>query len=114
MDDHTPKTLNRAGFRRLLAADGTPVRTDSEHQAEYGVRMSPGDGAAARVEYFVLREVFAREVCRGFDPDAVATLLKQRGHLKHDKGRLQVKERLPGLGKVWCYGVKPSLFEDEL
>lgn len=114
MDDHTPKTLNRAGFRRLLGADGKAVRSNADHQTEYGERMSPADGEQALVEHFVLREVFTREVCRGFDAEAVAKLLQQRGHLRHDKGRLQLKAQLPGIGKVWCYSIKPTLFEDDL
>ena len=34
LDDHTPKTLNRAGFRRLLGADGRPVKSDADHLRE--------------------------------------------------------------------------------
>ena len=114
MDDHTPKTLNRAGFRRLIGSDGKPIKSDTDHQREYGDRMSTADGEAAQVDFFVLREVFVREVCKGFDADAVAKLLQRRGHLKHDVGRLSTKPRLPGMGNVWCYHIKPSVFEDEL
>ena len=39
------------------------------------------DADAAHFDYIVLREVFEREVCRGFDPRAVAKLLQRRGHL---------------------------------
>ena len=114
MDDHTPKTLNRAGFRRLIGSDGKPIKSDSDHQREYGERMSTADGEEAQVEFIVLREAFVREVCKGFDADAVAKLLQRRGHLKHDAGRLTSKPRLPGMGNVWCYHLKPSVFEDEL
>jgi putative DNA primase/helicase len=114
MDDHTPKTLNRAGFRRLLGQDGKPVRSDAEHQREYGERMSTADGEQAQVEFIVLREVFRREVCQGFDADAVAKLLQRRGHLVHETDRLTVKHRLPGIGKAPCFHVRPSVFSDEL
>ena len=87
MDDHTPKTLNRAGFRRLLGTDGKPVRSDAEHQREYGERMSSADGEQAQVEFIVLREVFRREVCQGFDADAVAKTAKRQRQVDHD-GRL--------------------------
>ncbi|MES3014973.1 MAG: DUF927 domain-containing protein [Pseudomonadota bacterium] len=114
IDDHGPKTLNRAGFRRLIGSDGKPIKTDSDHQRQYGERMSAADGVAAQVEFFVLREVFVNDVCRGFDAAAVAKLLQRREHLKHDAGRLTSKPRLPGMGSVWCYHLKPSVFEDEL
>jgi putative DNA primase/helicase len=114
MDDHTPKTLNRAGFRRLLGTDGKPVRSDAEHQREYGERMSSADGEQAQVEFIVLREVFRREVCQGFDADAVAKLLQRRGHLVHETDRLTMKHRLPGIGKAPCFHIRPSVFCDVL
>jgi len=113
-DDHAPKTLNRGGFKRLIGSDGKPIKSNSDHQRDYGERMSSADGETAQVEYFVLREVFTREVCSGFDSSAVAKLLQRRGHLKHEAGRLMTKQRLPGMGNVWCYHVKPSVLEDEL
>lgn len=114
LDDRAPKTLNRAGFRWFLDQDGKPIKSDSDHLREYGERMRPSDGEAAQVEFMVLREVFRREVCAGYDPDAVAKLLRARGHLVHEPDRLTIKHRLPGMGKVACYHVKPSIFADEL
>lgn len=117
MDDHNPKTLNRAGFRRLLGEDGKPVKSNADHLREYGERMTPTDAAAAKVDYIVLRDVFEHEVCRGFDPRAVAKLLKARDHLEtEDGGRLTDRQRLPGMGgeKVPCYHLRPSIFTDEL
>lgn len=114
MDDHTPKTLNRAGFRRLLGQDGKPVRSDAEHQREYGERMSTADGEQAQVEFIVLREVFRKEVCQGFDPEAVAKLLQRRQHLVHEPDRLTVKHRLPGIGKAPCFHIRPTVFCDDL
>ena len=113
-DDHSPKTLNRAGFRRLIGDDGKPIRSESDHQREYGERMSTRDGEQTQVEYIVLREVFRREVCQGFDADQVAKLLQRRGHLEHEADRLTIKHRLPGMGKAPCYHLKPSIFDDDL
>ena len=113
-DDHNPKTLNRAGFRRLLDMQGKPIKTDAAHQREYGERMSPADGEQTQVEYMLLREVFRNEVCKGFDPEAVAKLLQKRGHLSHEADRLTAKHRLPGMGLTACYHLKPSLFSDDL
>jgi putative DNA primase/helicase len=116
LDDHTPKTLQRAGFRRLLGTDGRPIKSDSDHQREYGERISSADMEGAAVDYIVLREVFEGEVCKGMDPKFVARLLLQRGHLQVEEGRLMDRQRLPGLGgdKVACYHIKPSIFSDEL
>jgi len=81
LDDRVPKTLNRAGFRRLLGEDGKLIKGDADHLREYGERMKPADAELARVDFIVLREVFEREVCRGFSPKAAARLLQRRGHL---------------------------------
>ncbi len=120
LDDHTPKTLNRAGFRRLLGDDGRPVKSDSDHQREYGERMSAADAEQTRVDFIVLREVFERDVSRGFDPRAMARLLMKRGHLVGEKAggetRLMDRQRLPGMGKdkMPCYHILPSIFADDL
>jgi putative DNA primase/helicase len=76
--------------------------------------MSSADGEQAQVEFIVLREVFRREVCQGFDADAVAKLLRRRGHLVHEPDRLTTKHRLPGIGKAPCFHIKPSVFGDDL
>ena len=114
MDDRAPKTLNRAGFRRLLGTDGRPIKSDADHQREFGEFMSGQDAEAARVEFIVLREVFEGEVCQGFDSRSVARVLLKRGHLQGEGDRLMDRQRLPGMGgeKVPCYHVKPSLFAD--
>lgn len=65
-------------------------------------------------EFLSSPEAFKREVCKGFDAAAVARVLKKRGHLVHQPGRLTDKQRLPGMGPVPVYHVKPSIFGDEL
>lgn len=113
-DDHAPKTLNRAGFRRLIDEEGKPVRSNSDYMREYGERMSSSDAERSCTEYIFLQECFRKEVCTGFDPDQVAKLLKARGHLHTETGRLTNKVRIPGMGLIRCYHVKPSIFDDEL
>lgn len=113
-DDRSPNTPNRAGFRKLVNEDGTEVSRESDHVREFGQAMSPRDGERTLTEFFVLREVFRDEVAHGFDASAVARILADRGHLVTEKsGRLDRKERLPGLGLTRCYRIKPSLFEDD-
>ncbi|MEO8525790.1 MAG: DUF927 domain-containing protein [Caldimonas sp.] len=113
LEDHKPNTPLRAGFRRLVDGDGKPVRNNSDYMREYGQQMTAADAEESRCEYFVLTEVFKREVCKGFEPDAVAALLRNRGHLAHDPDRLQKKQRLPGMDKVWCYHLLPSVFSGD-
>lgn len=114
-DDHNAKTLNRAGFRRMLNADGEPIKTNSQHGAEYGDRMPATAGADVSVEYFVLAETFKAEVCQGFDAQAVAAVLADRECLVvKEKGRYSVKERLPGLGMARCYRIAPTIFEQDI
>ena len=110
-DDHSAKTLQRAGFRRMVDHDGKPIKNDAEHQREYGERMAPSDGEAVSVEYFLLPEVFRAEVCQGFDYQAVARVLLEHGALLPGTGRaFDCKQRLPGLGVSNCYRITPALF----
>ncbi len=109
MDDKSPRTLNRAGFRRHVDEAGEPLQLDAV--TEYGATALRRN---AQVEYIVLPEVFRGEVCHGFDATAVARLLQRRGHLAHQKDRLTDKQRLPGIASSACYRIKPSVFGDEL
>lgn len=89
-DDHMPDTVNRAGFKRPASEeDGAPF------------------------EFFVLYEVFKRDVCKGFDSRDVAKVLKQHGFIKTDKDRPTKSVRLPTMGKVHCYQILPAIFEYE-
>ena len=117
MDDHKASTPLRAGFKRMLDDDGNPIKIDAA--TDYVNRRSTAESDEqrhAQVEYLILPEAFRRDVCKGFDPGAVAEVLRKRGHLVHQKDRLTSKQRLPGMGKdpVPCYHVKPSLFGDEV
>ncbi|WP_066333934.1 DUF927 domain-containing protein [Azohydromonas lata] len=115
MDDRRANTPLRAGFRRLVDEEGKPLRIDAA--AEYMEHVSTPESSEKRealVEYLVLPEAFRRDVCKGFDPQAVARLLQQRGHLVHEKDRLMNKQRLPGMNKAPCFHIKPSIFEDDL
>ena len=114
-DDHNAKTLQRIGFRRLLNAEGEPIKTDSRHGAEFGDRMPPAAGEDTSVEYFVFAESFKAIVCQGFDHQAVARVLLEHGCLIPDKGRtFDCKPRLPGVGLSRCYRVPPAIFALDL
>jgi putative DNA primase/helicase len=111
-DDHAPKTLQRAGVRRMLNADGSPIKSNPEHQREFGERMPASLGEGVSFEYFVLAETFKAEVCQGFERDAVCRVLLDAGCLVPDKDRtFDCKPRLPGLGLSRCYRISPAIFE---
>lgn len=90
------------------------MRLDAEHQREYGERMSASNGEQAQVEFIVLREVFRKEMCQGFDPEAESKLLQRRQHLVHEPDRLALKHWLPGIGKAPCFRIRPTIFCDDL
>lgn len=115
LDDHRGNTPYRAGFKRLVDEAGKPLKFDAA--TDYIERRSAPESSerlSASVEYLVLPENFRQEVAKGFDAGAVAALLKRRGHLIHESDRMMNKQRLPGMGKVPCYHIKPSIFSDEL
>lgn len=114
-DDHAPKTLQRAGVRRMLNADGQPIKSDPEHQREYGERMPAMLGEGVSFEYFVLAETFKAEICQGFDHLAVCRVLEAHGCLiVKEPERYSVSTRLPGIGKVRCYQIPPAIFDLDL
>jgi len=114
-DDHAPKTLARAGVRRMLDAEGEPITSNSKHLQEFGERMPAALGEGVSYEYFVLPEVFKAEVCKGFDMEAVCNVLHAHGCLMvREPGRFSVSMRLPGIGKVRAYHVAPAIFDLDL
>lgn len=110
-DDHAPKTLNRAGVRRMVNADGDPIKTNNQHGQEYGERMPADLGEGVSYEYFIQAETFRAEVCQGFDYQAVCRVLLDHGCLTPDKGRpFDCKPRLPGIDQSVCYRITPAIF----
>lgn len=114
-DDHSAKTLNRAGLRRMLNELGDPIKSNAEYQREFGERMPAKMADGVSVEYFVLSEVFKGEMCQGFDPQAVArVLLENECLVTKEPGRYNVRERLPVMGMTRCYRILPRIFDLEL
>lgn len=84
-DEHAPRTINRAGYRR--ATEAGP-------------------------EYFIERESFRSEICKGFDAQAVGRVLAERGALILDSdGSHTRKERLPDGRQTRIYRVTSQLWE---
>jgi putative DNA primase/helicase len=113
-DDHSPKTLHRAGFRRMVTEDGKPIKTDADHQREYGEKISPTMAESVSVEYFILPEVFKGEVCMGFDHAAVARVLLDHGCLiQSERGRYDTSFKAP-THKGRAYRISPAIFDLDL
>ena len=83
-DVHAPRTLNRCGFRRPTEAGP---------------------------EFYVERESFRTEICKGFDPAAVARVLADHGALMTDGTTFTRKERLPDDRHVRVYRITPAIWE---
>lgn len=86
-DNHTPRTMNKAGFR--------------EKNAE------------GNLEYYCYPEVFKAEICKGFDHQAIARLLIARGFMKGDGKHLKPKVNLPGEGRKRVFHILPTIWGDE-
>ncbi len=111
-DDHSAKTLHRAGYRRMLNEHGEPVKSNSDHAQEFGDRMPTSAADKVTVEYFILAETFRSEVCQGFDPTSVCKVLADNNCLLPDRGRAyDCKPRLPGMGPTRCYRIAAQIFE---
>jgi len=83
--ENTPRTINRAGFRKQT--DDGPI-------------------------YYIERECFRFEVCKGFDYTAVERTLADAGALALGSGNEKTRgERLPDARCVRVYVIKPTLWE---
>ena len=122
-DDHNAKTLQRAGFRRMVDGEGKPLKI-AKGSAALGTPRGDGevyealmavDGEEAGTDYYVLSEVFRSEVCNGFDYQAVARVLLEHGALLPDANRpFDCRPRLPGMGLTSCYRIPAAIFSLDL
>lgn len=105
-DDRAPKTPDAVGVRRWIQPDGTPITRAAQI-------LDDVEGADFRTEYFILPTMFRTRVAKGLDADKVARMLIDRGCMQRGEGKnLMPKVRLPGLGKMRCYHVLPTIFGD--
>ncbi|MFZ6850077.1 DUF927 domain-containing protein [Undibacterium sp. RuRC25W] len=97
MDDHAPKTINQAGFKRLVSKAGNPIKNNTDWHKEYGDKVHPDEAEGAIIEYFLLPKVFKDEVCKGYDVRLVADKLADMGVIEKDnQGKNSVLERFAG------------------
>lgn len=107
-DDHAPRVGMRAGVRRMIDSNGIPIGI--RRAPEYAHEISDPEGGSS--EFFILPEVFKSEICKGYDPEAVARVLRDRECLQaKEPGRFTVSVFLPGgIGKARVYHVTARLF----
>ena len=87
-DNVGPRTINRAGFRKIL-----------------------DDGAT---EYWAFKEMYESEICNGLDARTVTRVLVEKGHLAVDSaGKASIPKKLPGMGNrpVRVYVIKSSIMQ---
>ena len=107
-DDHSPKTLNRAGVRRVFYSDGTPYKAIGNKEFDTPLASVYEDGGTTT--YYVLPEVFKSEVCKGFDVQTFCEVLfKHDALITKEPGRFTVKTKLPGIGAARCYCIPDSI-----
>jgi len=109
-DDHAPNTINRAGFKRLINKNGESINSDTDFHKSYGDRMHPEESDHAEIEYFILSDVFQKEICKGMDYKKVAKLYVDKGVIIPTKSSNVIasttrSERLPTLGTTRCYKI---------
>ena len=99
----------------MVGADGKALKLDEAlDYMERRVSPESSEKFNASTDYLILPEAWKRDVCKGLDATAVAELMRKRGHLVHEPGRLMRGYRVPGLGKVRLYHLKASVLADEL
>jgi putative DNA primase/helicase len=97
LDDHAPKTINQAGYKRLISKEGNPIKSNADWSKAYGDKMHPDEAAGSSIEYLMYPSVFRDEVCNGYDARAVAAKLVALGVFEKDnQGKTSIVERIAG------------------
>jgi putative DNA primase/helicase len=92
-DDHAPKTMNRAGWRKAI-------------------KTGTGLVELTGWEWFVLPDVFRTEACKGYTVRAALRLLADRGHLVTEGKHFGCRASPPGAEKVTVYRVRSSVLSE--
>ena len=98
--DNKPTTPLMAGWRKEIMGDG---------------RNTAGELVSGPVsrEWYVYRDVFRTEACKGFTDKAALRLLFDRGHLVREGKHFGCRASPPGAEKCTVYRVKSSILGDD-
>jgi uncharacterized protein (DUF927 family) len=73
------------------------------------------EGDSSDVIFYVFKDAFKTDICKGFDHNRIAKILRTMGALQptiegNGKERMDRKEKLPRMGnkRVWCYKITLS------
>jgi putative DNA primase/helicase len=80
------------------------VKADRPVINRAGFRKAGDDGWT----FYILPEVWRREVCKGIDAKAVASAMAERGWLAREGKHMTCKARIPGEGHQRVYVVSPA------
>ena len=75
-----------------------------------GFRKASDEGAT----YYVLPEVWRREVCKGLDAGAVASAMAERGWLTREGKHMTCKPRIPGEGHLRVYVIPADFLSADI
>jgi putative DNA primase/helicase len=81
---------------------------DKEIERPVSNRAGFRRGTHAGATYYVLGEVFRREVCKSFDYRMVAGVMAEQGWLTREPGRLTTNVRIPDEGLQRVYVIPPE------
>lgn len=99
VDTHQPRSMTRWGYRKV------------ENTHKYG------DESFSEEEFYIYKEVFRREVCKGVSYRRACELLQERGALVTTKGKGFLHQKvLPGSGRkqTQIYCIKMAALNDLL
>jgi putative DNA primase/helicase len=103
-----------AAWSTTTDPDGTERPSVQRTIARAGFRRMEGPGTAAEWEYLIMPEAWRQDVCKGFDPTAVASAMAERGWLVRGEGKnLARKMKVPGYGSLRVYHITARFMGDE-
>ena len=94
-DDHAPKTMNRAGWRK-------PIKTTT------GLEELTG------WEWFISPDVFRSEVCKGISERTALRVMDERGHVHREGKGFTCSASPPGAHKCRVIRIRSSILGDDL
>lgn len=94
-------------FQPLKPEPAHESSADSIYRDRVGFRRT--HAGTGDTEYLVFREAFQRELCKGYNHDAVLKELNRRGYLTRDGNSRTIKARLPGLGVLRVYAISAGI-----
>lgn len=108
--------LERHGEARFAPIDGHSPNSFTEHAATRSLQRTGYKQVRGGevVEYWVLPEMYAEDVCEGLDPKMVTKMLTRKGYLVLDsQGKPQMAKRIPGVAmQQRVYVIKASILQD--